>query len=552
MAAGEITHRTSWTAGLARTCLTLPLVALLGLAWAGIPPAVGAPLRGARAALARRPAVATVAAPSWWKGGPCDTGDYPGSHPLGAQWHGLVACGPGPTQGGEDHLVSFFPGAWGEFEWECVELSMRWMYQAWGVNPYPADGYDVVSDYNLPNDRAAFNPDGPQLLAVDNGTPGAAPEPGDVISVARTLAEPLGHTAVVTASAVDARGDGTITVIQQNGGPGNDGWASYPVENWLVGGNVSGWLHDPAWSFQRPVIGYTGPNGFEARIAAPGNTYELEATSPVAVAVAGGAGPVGTFGGAAYGYVDKQGDFLVKRAGASGWRLAASDVRQIAMAMTSTGTPVVGYLDDSGEFYAREGSLTGSFTLEATGVSEIAIAAGGGGNAPLLGYLSTTGAFLVKRGLQTTAWTVVQASGAAAIALAEGSGTPGALLGYLSTGGVFLAKSFPSGAPWTEEATGVGSISLAVIGPRAVPLLGYLSQGSFYAAETLTPKSWREEASGVTEAAVAAGPCAAALPILGFLTSTGNVELSQGTLTGPFSLQGRNGTSLALSSITES
>ena len=222
--------------------------------------------------LRTRSASRTATSPGWWQGGTCDPANYPGSHPLGASWHGLVACGPGPTQGGSDHLVEFYPGAWGELEWECVELSMRWMYLAWGVNPYPADGWDVVSNYGAASER--LQPDGPQLDVVSNGTLGAVPQPGDVISVARTVQDGFGHTAVVTANAVNAAGDGTITVIQQNGGPGNDGWATYPVSNWTVGDGVSGWLHNPAWSFQRPVVGYSGSNGFEARVAAPGNSYQ--------------------------------------------------------------------------------------------------------------------------------------------------------------------------------------------------------------------------------------------------------------------------------------
>ncbi|MGH9304786.1 MAG: hypothetical protein ACRDZ5_10295, partial [Acidimicrobiales bacterium] len=85
--------------------------------------------------------------PSWWHGS-CDGGQggaYPGSRPNSARFDGLVSCGPGRNQGGEDHLVQFYPGAWGEYEWECVELSMRFMLEAWGVPPYPADGNDVVA-----------------------------------------------------------------------------------------------------------------------------------------------------------------------------------------------------------------------------------------------------------------------------------------------------------------------------------------------------------------------------------------------------------------------
>ena len=218
-----------------------------------------------------------------------------------------------------DHEVAFFPGAWGEFEWECVELSMRWMYLAWGVNPYPADGWDVVLDYNLPSYKAKYNPNGPQLVAVNNGTIGAVPQPGDVVSVARSQAEPYGHTDVVVSNAIDPEGNGTITVIQQNGGPGNNGWATYPVNNWLVGDGVSGWLHDPAWTVQRPVIGFSGPSGFTARIAAPGNVYQLLTPAVASIAVAGDAGTTGTNGNAIYGYIDPDGNFwfgeLVRRAG---------------------------------------------------------------------------------------------------------------------------------------------------------------------------------------------------------------------------------------------
>ena len=72
-------------------------------------------------------------------------------------------------------------------------------------------------------------------MVVDNGTVGAVPQPGDVISVARTGDDAYGHTDVVTSNSVNDEGYGTITVIQQNGGPGNNGWATYPVNDWTVG-----------------------------------------------------------------------------------------------------------------------------------------------------------------------------------------------------------------------------------------------------------------------------------------------------------------------------
>src|SRR5437868_4896301 len=57
---------------------------------------------------------ANASFPLWWHGKTCDTNNYPGSYPLGASYNGVIACGPGPTQGGSDHAVQFFSGAWTE------------------------------------------------------------------------------------------------------------------------------------------------------------------------------------------------------------------------------------------------------------------------------------------------------------------------------------------------------------------------------------------------------------------------------------------------------
>src|SRR5690242_11658570 len=84
---------------------------------------------------------ADVSAPSWWNGD-CDANNNPGSSPLGASYNGVKACG-----GGTDRLVRFFNGAWGEYEWQCVELSMRYMYLVYGIAPYSANGKEVVNNY---------------------------------------------------------------------------------------------------------------------------------------------------------------------------------------------------------------------------------------------------------------------------------------------------------------------------------------------------------------------------------------------------------------------
>ena len=171
-----------------------PAVAAVGLLISGVVAITGG---------AVSPAAADVVAPSWWLGATCDAADNPGSYALGASYDGVVACGPGVGQGGTDVEEYFFQGAWGEYERECVELVMRYMYLVFGIAPYSANGDTVVSNYN-----------GNVLTQVpNNGT--SLPSPGDILSWAGTDENPDGHTAIVTAENV-ANGSGTITIMQQN------------------------------------------------------------------------------------------------------------------------------------------------------------------------------------------------------------------------------------------------------------------------------------------------------------------------------------------------
>jgi hypothetical protein len=199
------------------------------------------------------PAVST---PSWWSG-TCDTNDYSAAaqtlvgvalpaYPLsgGATWDGLSACGPRPEYGEGPDVSVHFPGAqWGVLEWECVELSMRWMYEEWNVNPYPANGSNVV--WNYATFQSQYNPHGPALTAVANNGAGPMPVPGDVLSYG--AASTAGHTSVVTATSIAANGDGTVTVLEENASA--TGWDTVSVSDWILGGfdgGVTGWLHNPA------------------------------------------------------------------------------------------------------------------------------------------------------------------------------------------------------------------------------------------------------------------------------------------------------------------
>ncbi len=186
-------------------------------------------LASCAALLAGAPAARATATPSWWTG-TCDSGRYPGSYPLGASYNGVQACGPGPYQGGHDVAVQFFPGAWSVYEWECVELVMRYMYLVYGVAPYQANGNTVVSNYS-----------GSRLTKVTNPSASGVPSPGDILSLSGN--NPNGHTAVVTAVNLDSSGNGTLTTMEENNSA--NGVGSIPVSNNVVGGGVLGWLHDP-------------------------------------------------------------------------------------------------------------------------------------------------------------------------------------------------------------------------------------------------------------------------------------------------------------------
>jgi hypothetical protein len=206
-----------------------------------LPPTPAAP-KPAPARLTVFPgATGAVATPPWWNGD-CDVADNPGSHPLGASYRGVEVCGPRPSADHlSDRLVRFFNGAWGEQEWECVELAMRYLYVAYGVSPYNANGKDVYANYT----PAA----GGGLVKVANGTPGVPPAPGDVITFGAAPSTPLGHVGVVESVAMGVNGNGTIRILSQN--DTTDGWRTLNVIGWSVDGATAGvgptvgWLHKP-------------------------------------------------------------------------------------------------------------------------------------------------------------------------------------------------------------------------------------------------------------------------------------------------------------------
>jgi len=176
-------------------------------------------------------------APSWWSG-VCNVNNHPGSYAMGASYRGVKACGPKSTS----VLVNFGAGV-KQLEWQCPELTKRYLYLAYGIAPYSANGNMVVWNYS-----------GDKLVKVSNGTAGKVPMPGDVLSYGAT--DPYGHTSLVSASNVDSNGNGTITIVEQNWA--TTGTRTHTVLNWTVQSSmaISGWLHDPS-SDASPCLSYT-------------------------------------------------------------------------------------------------------------------------------------------------------------------------------------------------------------------------------------------------------------------------------------------------------
>jgi len=197
----------------------------------------------------------TVPFPSWWSGN-CNTNSYQAEAGVssyilspGAEWDGLEACGPLPLRVPTPDVGVRFPGAqWGVLQFECVELSMRWMYLAWNVDPYPANGSGVV--WNYAATQATYNPSGPALVATANDGSGVLPQPGDVLSYGSTSSD--GHTSLVTAVDVDSNGNGNISVLEENASV--TGWDIVTVSHWVLESfeSVTGWLHDPGFSVTQP------------------------------------------------------------------------------------------------------------------------------------------------------------------------------------------------------------------------------------------------------------------------------------------------------------
>jgi hypothetical protein len=156
--------------------------------------------------------------------------------------------GSGASAGDTAAPVYAYPGALWTAGYQCVEFSERYLYDRFGVTMnVVTNGDQVVAHYAA--DYAGL------FMAVRNGTPHRAPAAGDVLSLSTAPgfdSASGGHTAVVQSSSVNAAGNGTATVVEENAAA--SGVTVLRVAGWTVrypGFPYVEWLTMPSWHQER-------------------------------------------------------------------------------------------------------------------------------------------------------------------------------------------------------------------------------------------------------------------------------------------------------------
>lgn len=123
-----------------------------------------------------------------------------------ASGDGVMACGPTGGTGIEIPGPGLSKGI-STPGFQCVELSERFLFVTHGWGTIGANGAQVAQRY-----ASAHG-----VPLITNGTPGVAPQVGDVMSFAENASfSGEGHTGVVVASSVNSEGDGSIELLSEN------------------------------------------------------------------------------------------------------------------------------------------------------------------------------------------------------------------------------------------------------------------------------------------------------------------------------------------------
>jgi hypothetical protein len=447
----------------------------------------------------------SLPSPSWWEG-TCDSGRDPDHIAIGS-WGNLIACGP------DGDLVNtrFDGGGPSVPEWECTELSERYLHLRYGISTLQANGDQVVGAAGA----YAASHGLPQLHVVAPGH-GQTLQPGDVVSY-----EPNHTNVVIGVTPLDGNGNGWYTTLAQNWNNGALGSAyqTFPVVHGspqFPSGYVVNWLHDSTTQRPAPVpprIGLIGQDGHfvvkEGDLRAPwtdesgipitsegvlsgdrigiigqdGHFYVKEGSLNAAW-VDESAAPVlcGVLWGDRIGILEQNGHFLVKEGG-----LYAPWVDESAVPIKSCGVlsgDRIGIIGQDGHFYVKEGGLYANWVDESAAPVPCGVLDG-----TRIGILGQDSHFYVKDGsLQAANW--VDES---AVSIKTCGVLSGDRIGILGQNGHFYVKEGDLHANFVDESA--APIACGVLAGDRIGILGqdshfYVKEGGLHAT------NWVDE-SGV-------------------------------------------------------
>jgi hypothetical protein len=147
------------------------------------------------------------------------------------------------------------------------------------------------------------------------------------------------------------------------------------------------------------------------------------------------------------------------------------------------GYPRIGYLDNSGNLYVKEGTVLAPWVLEYTGVTQFAI------NGSRIGVIDGSGTLLVKEGDLTAPW-VTENYGITQFAL------NGSRIGTLDGSGTLNVKEGDLSGPWVTEYYGVTQFQLNGTRIGIIPNDG---SNALLVKEGDLTSGWVDEYNGVTQ-----------------------------------------------------
>jgi Putative Ig domain len=330
-----------------------------------------ATLTAAIATAATWPSQPAAALAAVRQGGSCNavSGAYqfPGANGVTpAAWTGdgltVPACGPIPNDGGPTTPVAPYPGALKTPGYQCVEFTERYLFYRYGVTMgISTDGDQVAAHY------AAKYPG--LFMIVKSGTPNRAPVPGDVLSMAKVPGfdgSDGGHTAVVQSSSVNAAGNGTVTIVEENAVP--SGVQVLRVSDWNVtydGFPYLEWLTTAGMIVSTPTLPSAEVSQpYSARLSTTGGTgadrWAVSAGSlPPGLTLSAGGVLSGTISAATAsgGDLVRTWSFTVTATDATGTAAAAG------LQLTVNGSPDAFYYDSSTRSLRDARWTSGGWTL---------------------------------------------------------------------------------------------------------------------------------------------------------------------------------------------